>query len=776
MRIGVLCTLLLCGGIFHTQAQAKQTGTLSGFVYDGADKEALIGVNIYLPDLQIGGSTNVSGYYVIPQITAGAHTIICEYLGYKTIRREITILSGKDKILDFTMEVSAVEGQVVNVVADSIRVSERLYDKAISNIQLTARQINAIPQVAEADLLRSLQSLPGILPLSDFSSALYVRGGTPDQNLYLLDGTDVYNPEHAFGIFSTFNTDAIKHVEISKGGFGSEYGGRLSSVLDITNLDGNREEFEGSAAVSLLSAKTTLQMPIGNNGAVSGSIRRTYFDKTLANAIDDIPDYYFYDGNIKAFYEINPKNKLTVSGYGGRDVLRVTFNENSPNQAGFDMDWGNKTGSVRWTRVFNPRLFANFWITGSHFGSNFDFGDTAPITERNTVNDVTLKGNLEFRYSQYLSLKFGFEQKFLDLLYRQNFPGGLVDITMNANQSAGYFQANWRPTVRWDIATGVRYNYFDGDKNFQNIAPRFSAKYRLTETANLKAAAGIYHQYLQRIRRPFFTDVWSMSNNFQDQSRAIHLIGGFQKEISNNYQLELEGYYKKYDNIYDFNETFLTEIKPGGKTADGDPIYDNTGGLFNSGDGESYGFEVLLRKDVGVATGWLAYSFAITDYNFPDINFGLSFHPRHDRRSTINLVSNFDIKNAMRALKGKPTSRKRGSWVMGVNFVYASGQPITAPGSGYIIHPAPDAIQNSLEFYPSSIGNFRLPYYGRLDLSLTYHKRFRNWSMAPYLQIYNIGNRKNVWFIDYNYSNGVPDVKTENMFPVLPTIGVNFTF
>ncbi len=760
----------------NLQAQSNATGSLSGFVYDGANREALIGVNVYLPDITVGSSTNVSGYFIIPKIPAGKYTVICDYLGYQTVVKKITIEPGEEKVIDFTMMMATIEGQAVDVVADSIRVSERLYNKPISNIQLTPRQINTIPQVAEADLLRSLQTLPGVLPLSDFSSALYVRGGTPDQNLYLLDGTDVYNPEHAFGIFSTFNTDAVKHVEISKGGFSAAYGGRLSSVLDVTNLDGNREEFEGSAQISLLSAKTTLQMPLGNMGAISGSIRRTYFDKTIGPAIDEVPDYFFYDGNLKAFVELDSKNKITASLYGGQDVLNVIFNENASNQAGFDLKWGNTTGSLRWTRVFNPQLFANFWITGSRFNSTFDFGETVPVQEKNFVSDITLKGNLEYHYSQQLQMKFGFEQKNLHVLYRQTFPGGTVDVDKRPTHYVGYLQTNWRPTPRWDIQAGIRYNYFNSEKQFQNWEPRFSAKYRLTNTINLKAAVGNYHQYLHRIARPFFSDIWSASNRFQDPSGSDHFIFGIQKEIAGNYQFEIETYYKEYKNLYLFNQTFLTELTADAFDANGDPVYTETKDIFNNGDGNSYGFELLLRKDTGNVTGWIGYSFAQTEYSFSNINRGVDFFPRHDRRSTINFVSNMNIRNTLRSLKGKAKKNDRSKWMLGLNFVYSSGQPITAAGSGYITGPAPNAVQRYVEYYPGEINGYRLPPYARLDLSITWKKQYKGWTMSPYLQIYNIGNRKNVWFIDYDYTNGIPEIDEINMFPILPTIGVNFTF
>ncbi|MCK5076770.1 MAG: TonB-dependent receptor, partial [Calditrichia bacterium] len=356
----------------------------------------------------IGSSTNNGGYFVIPHIPDGQYTLVVEFLGYKPYKQKISIKDGDNIKINIRLKEDLLQTETIIVTADSIRTIEKLYHKSISHVNLSAKQIKHIPQVAEADLLRSLQTLPGVLPLSDYSSALYIRGGTPDQNLYLIDGTDVYNPEHAFGIFSTFNTDAIKQVELSKGGFNAEYGGRLSSVLNVTNLDGNLEQFEGSASISLLSAKTTIQVPINSKGSISGSIRRTYFDKTIAKSVDEIPDYYFYDGNIKGFYNLDDKNKLTVSVFSGLDNLNFIFNKNSSNETGFNLNWGNKTGSLKWTRVFNPRLYSNFWVTTSNFDSEFDLS-ALKILEKNKIKDLTIKGNLEFAFSNSFRTNFGFE-------------------------------------------------------------------------------------------------------------------------------------------------------------------------------------------------------------------------------------------------------------------------------------------------------------------------------------------------------------------------------
>lgn len=768
--------LILCALVpVMLEAQQQPSGSISGFVRDATDGESLIRASVYLEDLQLGSITNVSGYYVIPRIPPGEYVLACTYIGYQAFKKSIRVEPGENEKLDIALVAQALETLETVVRVDSMKTVEKLFEKPISEIRLSHRQVSQVPQVAEADLLRSLQTLPGILPLSDFSSALYVRGGTPDQNLYMVDGSDVYNPEHAFGIFSTFNTDAIKQVELSKGGFGAEYGGRLSSILDVTNLDGNREEFEGSAAISLLSTKTTLQMPLGGRGSLSGSVRRTYFDQTVGRKLDDIPDYYFYDGNIKAFLDLGENDKLALSGFGGRDFLSVIFNEEATAKAGIQADWGNKTGSLRWTRVFSPSLFGNFWVTGSRFTSDFIF-EEAQTSERNLVTDVTLKGHIEHHHSQELVTRFGFERKDLHVRLRHEFGGGEIDLQNRPEHYVLYAKGNWRPGRLWDVDAGLRYNLFQADRTFQNLDPRLAVKYRLTDKINLKAATGLYHQYLHRIPRFIATDVWTTANQYQDESDARHFILGYQQEFARNYQLEVETFYKDYSNIYQFNQTFITELEETGFDAENRPIFTNTKGMFNRGDGNSVGVEVLLRKDVGAVTGWIGYSLARTRYKFDGINGGREFAPRHDRTSTLNAVGNVDIRNALRKLRGKRKKQDRGRWTLGLNLVHSSGQPITEPGSGYIVYSDPEDPYDGIVYAPTRINHARLPYYGRLDLSLTYERQFRGWSMAPYVQVFNAGSRKNVWFVNYDYAGGISDVDEQQMFPLLPTCGINFRF
>jgi len=785
LRALLMLCLILTGPLY---ALDKQKGTINGFVYDVTNGETLIGANVYIDKLMIGSSTNLSGYYVIPDIPAGEYTLICDYIGYQTYSQKIKIELGKEIRINIMMYEEALIAETIVVEAESIRTVEKLFNQPISKVELSPMEIKKVPQIAETDLLRSLQTLPGIVPVSDFSSALYVRGGGADQNLYLIDGSDVYNPEHAFGLFSTFNTDAIKHVDLSKGGFGAQHGGRLSSIMNVTYLDGNREKFEGIASVSLLSAKATLQMPLGKIGSISGSFRRTYFDQTVARFIDDIPDYYFYDGNLKAFFDLDANNKITISFFRGRDNLDFIFNEDAEEKAGFQFNWGNMTGSIRWIKVFNPKFFANFWITASHFSSYFDM-DGMDVNQENWITDLTFKGNFEYAHSNHMAFLFGFEQKNLHGVYQEQFPNGLVDVDAYRRHYVGYLQLAWTPNILWDIRAGLRYNYFESDRHYQNLEPRFSVKYRLTETVNLKAATGIYHQYLHRIPMAFISNIWTTSDQYQNESTAYHYILGFQKEIMQNFFLEAETYYKEYNSIYQFNQNFLTDIYAKDYTEEGATIYNDTQALFDHGDGNSIGFEILLKKEVGSITGWMGYSLAKTNTTFRGINQNKPFPPRHDRSSIINVVCNIDIKDFIAEIKSVQPKKSSSRWLLGINFVYTTGQPLTVPSSIYITNTMPDfqgamgfgpGGYKSISIYPTNINSFRLPAYVRLDFSLTYTKHYSSWSLSPYLQIFNIGNRKNVWFIQYEDESTaekiIQKVETVGMIPILPTIGVTARF
>lgn len=759
----------------------ENNSSINGFVYDKTTGEALIGANVFIQSLNRGAVSNISGFYVIPKLASGNYEVKFSYVGYKSILLKINLKNGEEKKLNVFLEQDIIQGKEILVKADSTRVIEKLFNKPVSNIQLSPTQIQRVPRFIEADLLRTLQSLPGIVPLSDFSSAIYVRGGTPDQNLFMVDGTDVYNPEHAFGLFSTFNTDAIKNVEVFKGGFGAEYGGRLSSVINITNNDGNRNFFEGKASLSLLSLSSTFSGPIGDFGSISGSIRRTYLDQTIAKWIDGIPDYYFVDGNLKAFFDLSNSNKLSVSYFGSKDNLNFVLDKNRPESIGFDYIWGNQTGSVNLRSIFASNIFGNFWITYSHFNSFFDFEDVG-VKEDNQINDLTFKGNIEYFFSENFDFKFGFEQKNAHGGLKQNFPGGIVDASKTRRLYSIYSSTTWKPSLLWNIEFGLRGDYFKSDKIFRNIDPRLNIKFRMSENANLKFSTGSFHQYANRIPRLFFVSIWTTADSFVNGSSSNHYIFGYERALGEKFELEVESYYKTYKDIYAYNQNYIVDVVPSEYTNENVPVYNNQKNLFTRGDGNSFGVEFLIRKEVGAISGWISYSYSKTLYNFDGINQGKSFIPRHDRTHAINLVANVDLNNFMNEINNKPFEKKDKQWLLGLNFTFFSGQPITLPSSVYLFTQFPDWEQNknSLATYPSTINAFNLPYYSRLDFSLTYEIYYDGWMLSPYLQVFNMFNRKNVWFIQYKNEivNGKVKQKIENvnMFPILPSIGVTIKF
>lgn len=774
----VLVILLLISSNIISQ---NNYSSLSGFIYDSSTGEGLIGANVYLKGVNLGASSNLSGYYIIPHIIPGKYELIVSYVGYKTHSQEILLNKNEDKRIDIYLIPTSILSEEVIVSADSIRIVDKLFNKPVSKIDLTPVQLNRVPQVIESDLLRTLQSLPGIVPVSDFSSAIYVRGGTPDQNLFLVDGTDVYNPEHAFGLFSTFNTDAIKKVEVYKGGFGAEYGGRLSSVINITNNDGNRNNFEGKASLSLLTLNTTLQTPLGNIGSLSGSLRRTYLDQTVAKIFDDIPDYYFLDGNIKAFFDIDKSNKLSISFYGGVDNLNFIFDKKRSESFGFNYKWGNQTSSINWRTIISPKLFGNFWLTYSQFFSNFDFIG-AEFNEQNHIEDITLKGALEYFPNEMFNFKFGFELKNAYGYFKENFLRNIVDVSRHPKLYSFYVTSSWSPNPLWNIESGLRFDHYISTKNYNSIDPRLTVKYRLNNKSNLKFSTGLYHQYAHRISRVFMTSIWTSADEYVKGSSSIHYIGSYQREILKNTELEIEAYYKNYKNIYSFNPNINADIEPIGFTMENYPIYGSQKNIFNRGDGNSYGIELLIRKDIGALTGWFAYSFSKTKYKIDNTNNGNPYPPRHDRTHAINFVANININDLLNEING--TSYKSNKkWLIGINFTYFSGQPITLPSSIYIANPVPDwdITYNSIALYPTSINQYRLPYYARLDLSVNYEIQYKGWSLSPYLQIFNALNRKNVFFIQYNNqmkNDGKIqiDVKNINMLPIIPSIGISARF
>jgi hypothetical protein len=760
--------------------------TIRGFVYDKSTGESLIGASVYIRDSQLGCSTNNNGYFVISNVPEGRQKLVISYIGFDNFEKEITPANEKQLLKIYLTPTAYKLGEVI-VHGDSVNIADKLYAKPLSTMEMTNRQVNAIPKVIEADLLRALQTMPGITSISDFSSAIYVRGGTPDQNLYLIDGAEIYNPEHAFGIFSTFNTNAIKKVDVSKGGFGAQYGDRLSSVIDVINLDGNRNNFEGNFNLSLIAASLTLQMPIGSIGSISGSFRRTYIDQTYSKFIKDLPNYYFYDGNLKGFFQLGERDNITASYFSSKDNLDFQIDNSNPQSPKVTYDWGNTLGSLNWTHLLNDKMFINLLATGTEFKSNFNFNVAQPLKEINNLSDYSGKAFLDYYISNEFTLKSGAELKLFHLLYDFQWSAGLVDIDYHAHELNAFSSLIWQPDPVWSVEGGLRFTQFASDKTFINIEPRFSIKYRLNETSSLKFAAGLYDQYLDSIQRLFLSSIWVAADKNVNSSSAAHFIIGYEKQVGNYFAFDVETYLKNYKNLYIFNQNYSSEIAPSYYQANGNPVYISTRDIFTRGDGKSYGLELMLRKDIGAVTGWVSYSLSQTKDKFDGINQGSAFEPRQDRTSVINFVLNGNVNDIFKGNWNGSETKSSSNWILGLNFIFTSGQPITVPASAYYVSELPDWDNYSsshnvpgYQLYPGAIDTYRLPDYIRLDLSITWEKDYGSWSLAPYLQIFNIGNRKNVWFYTYSSktANNVvsQSVSTIDMLPFLPSLGVTIKF
>lgn len=780
--------------ISPTFAQVKKTSTISGFVYDKSSGESMIGATVYVvgasagESSRVGAFTNNNGYFVISNAPVGKDILVVAYLGYETSKQEITVRESGTPLFKVNLVQSSYKVGEVIVTGNHASVAQRAFDRPVSTLSMTQQEVNAIPKVVEADLLRALQSMPGIVSLSDFSSAIYVRGGTPDQNLYLIDGAQIYDPEHAFGIFSTFNTDAIKKVDVSEGGFGPQYDDRLSAVIDVIDNEGNRNNFQSTFDLSLIAANLTMSVPLGSLGSISGSFRRTYIDQTYAKWDSNIPPYYFYDRNLKAFLQLSDKDNLTLSYFNSGDNLNYQLQQGNAQSPSIFINWGNTLGSANWKHLFNDKLFSSFYLTYSGFSSNFDITQVGNVNQTNPLNDYTAREALSYYASNRVTLEAGAEYKRVNLSFTDNFGSGSANLSTNAEETSAYANLEWQPNPLWQIDAGLRFENFNSDTTYTHFDPRFSVKYKLTANSSLKFSTGVYHQYMDAVERPFLSSIWLTSDKYIYDSQAEHFILGYERQIGDILDFETEAYYKSYKNIYTFNYNFGAEVSPSYYEADGAPVYTSPQDVFTRGDGKSYGLELLLRKDVGAVTGWVSYSISRTDVTFDGTNQGAAFEPRWNRTSVVNFVLNGNVNSIFSGKWNEAPPKSSSSWILGLNFVFTSGQPITLPSSAYFINTLP-AWDNygatgkglpSYQLYPGTIDSYTLPDYIRLDLSITWQRDYGTWSLAPYLQIFNIGNRKNVWFIQYSSTeqNGsiVQTVSPVNELPFLPSVGVTVKF
>ncbi|MBN2411470.1 TonB-dependent receptor [candidate division KSB1 bacterium] len=724
------------------QTECLLSGTIHGFLREKDSKEPIIMGNVWIKDTNIGTTTNMKGYYVLSSLPPGKYDICFRYIGFKTEIFTKEIARNDDIKFDVDLEPETIQYQDIVVEAER---DKRELDIKPGQIAMQVPQLRSIPSVAEADLFRSLQMLPGVATLSDFSAGLYIRGGSPDQNLILLDHIDVYNPNHMFGFFSTFNTDAIKSVELLKGGYPSSYGGRLSSVLNVVNKEGNRQEFQGVSRLSLLSFSTTLEGP-WKHGSWMVSGRRTYLELAEKMADFNLP-YYFYDGHANFNWDINKNNQASISFYAGNDVLDLSTGGMS-----IKLDWGNKTFSTQWTHLFNSKFFSHFTFAGSSFDSDTRVKfDDIEFGISNNVTDIALKGMLTWTPSTNHSMDFGFETKWLDfgLNYR------VVDTdylnSFAGNYSSIFLQDNYRLTPLTILQTGLRTDYYS-DGNYSRFDPRISLKQILTEYISVTGSVGRFHQFLNLVQQGgmSFADMWFPVDKTFKPGSADHYILGFTYDNKTTFSINVEGYYKNYINVAEYRT-----YRGADETIEDQTAVQN----FLSGRGKAYGMDVYLRNNIWGFEGWLGYSLAWTKKQVDGYNFGLEYYPTFDRRHTITAIQDYRL------------SRK---WRINLAFKFGSGQPYTEATARYT-----EMDQSGRTHYETLDGKknfYRLPAYHRLDIGLFYNTRIFKLPAEIYIQAVNVYNHKNVWFRHYDLDTNPATVEDITMIPFVPTAGISVNF
>ncbi|MEE2831705.1 MAG: TonB-dependent receptor [Candidatus Latescibacterota bacterium] len=730
---------------------ATQAADISGYIRDASNGESLPFVSVYLKGESRGSITNEAGYYVIPDVPAGGHELVVSYIGYAAFTHQVT-LTDADLVVDVRLSSQAIELQATVIEADATDLVD--IDISPSRISLRPAELKAAPAAIEADPIRTIQTLPGVAALSDFSVGLYVRGGTPDQNLVLLDGSDVYNASHLFGLFSTFPADATKSTELLRGGYPAKHGGRLSSVLNVITDEGNKEHFEGSGGASFLASRLTLQGPVSRGSwLVSG--RRTHLDPLVAAASGSTDlGYYFYDLQGKTHQVLSHDDQLTIAAYTGLDELDLRNDD-----LDFELQWGNRTISSKWTHVFDSNLFGNFLFTGSRFKANTLFrAEDTTLEETNRLTDLSLKGDLNWLPTQEHSLELGYLVKRMSMEYvfgekAQNW----VNIDVEGFHNSLYVQDNLSLTQRLRIQPGLRFNHFSNG-GYNGWSPRLAARYQLGLDTYLKAATGVYHQYIFRLAREFqgislLSNIWALADSTAKPSRSIHYVAGFETKLR-RVDIDMEVYYKDYDGLYELNYDEQESVE--------------IGDILRRGDGRAYGFDLLLRKREGRQTGWIALNTGVTERAIDGLELDANgrpqtFRSKFDRRITLHIIHSWRFSDR---------------WTLSSRFTEASGQPYTQVfGTGEI--ELPSGMRWDFQ-ERGELNGVRLPQYERLDTSIARQFDFGGWDMKVYLQIVNLSNHKNIF--NYYWTDGTahkrkPGKRKElSMLPILPSFGLDFSF
>jgi hypothetical protein len=783
-RYGFLITgLLWLAGPRLGWAQVQHL--LSGVVR-GADGTALPGATVAVPALGLGTATMADGRYRL-SVPEGEQQVTVSFVGYTT--QTFTLSLRRDQQRNVTLAASTSElGEVV--VRGQQTLKEKLQTTQMGVEHLSIREAKLLPALfGEVDILKTLQLKPGVQNGGEGSSGLFVRGGSADQNLVLVDNVLVYNPNHLFGLFSVFNSDAVQSVDLYKAGFPAQFGGRLSSVVDVKLREGDREKYVTTGGIGLISSRLSFEGPIRwgspKEGPARGSFivsgRRTYFDVftralNRANAGKEdytpIPDYYFYDFNAKANYTLGAKDQVFFTGYLGRDIFGFT----SPNGFNANFTWGNTLGALRWQHVFSPKLTLNTTASATSYKYNLGNSvDQFSFDLGSTIQDYNLRADFDYVPNDRHTLRFG------ALYTHHNFGVGRIqrssqdnsvnfgaDVNYLGQEAALYATDNIKVTDKLQAELGLRATGFQSSPDhFGGLEPRASARYSLTDKISLKGSYALMYQYVHMVSNSgasLPTDIWYPSRLSVKPERSQQVSAGGSFLLgSGQFLLTNELYYKWSANQIDFK--------------DGAQIFanNNLDSQFLFGRGWAYGNELYLEKKTGKTTGWVGYTLAWTKRNFPPqlgttgINNGQDFYPNYDRRHNLTVVVIHQLNPRIS---------------LTASFVYTSGAPTTLPLGRFAIQDIYQGGIQAIPVYPDR-NSYRLIPYHRLDLGMVYKLRPSRIGGDRDLtfSIYNAYNRRNAYFI---YFDQVRDKATDkitgyraqqvSLFPFIPSVTYNFKF
>lgn len=788
LPLPVLVWMACC---FPALAQ-QETFILSGYVQDAGSGEQLLGATVWHAATSSGTAANVYGRYSIV-LPKGKQEVLFSYLGYAAAKMEVNMTQNLK--LDVNLTPGLQLGEAVVESGASEGIEERVQ---MSKIEVPVEQIKRLPAIAgEVDLLKSLQLLPGVQSGNEGSSGIYVRGGSPDQNLILLDGVPLYSVSHLFGFFSVFNADAVRNISITKGGYPARFGGRLSSILEVTMKEGHKKEIHGAGSISMLASKLTLEGPLVKDKAsfmISG--RRTYLDLLVnpiirASSPDDAqvdPRYFFHDLNAKINWRIGERDRLYLSTFQGVDDFGVrTKSEYADSREEIDLglDWRNAVLALRWNHEWGPQLFSNLTLMKSRydFNTGFDYSEsTGNGPDMSTtrfaslynsgIRDLGGRIDFDFAPNNRHFIRFGGN------VTRHTFKPGATQVILNATDEFAFDTILGSPDLfsteaflyaedEIELTEGLKANIglhastlFVEGTNYSSLQPRVALNKRLASGMALKASYAEMTQFVNLLTNEGLTlptDLWlpSTSRIRPQQSRQFAL--GMAKKLS-EFELSVEGYYKDMDGLLSYKEG----------ASFGAAAFQNNGSTWEDavtqGEGTSYGAELLLQKKEGRTSGWVGYTLSWTDRQFDDINSGNRFPFTYDRRHDLSVVLIHEISDR---------------WTLGATWVYGTGRALTLNEVQYgSLLPDFDGGLSAVTFeVPSDRNSYRLSPYHRLDVSATRTKEVKHGERSLVLSVYNAYNNLNPFIaLPSTNDQGNPVIREYGLFPFIPSVAWQFAF